>query len=74
MATKMVNIWSGKVLKNCRNCGAKIGDVFYDRRMTACEGFAMGQFSETCFNKSKMPGRAEGVRYRKNKAVQYESD
>jgi len=69
----MVNIWSAKVPKNCRNCGAKIGDVFYDGRMAACEGFTRGQFCETCFSKSKMLGRAEGVSYRKNKAGLYES-
>jgi hypothetical protein len=70
----MAKVWSGKAPKNCRNCGAKIGEVFYDGRMAACEGFTMGQFCERCFKDSSMLGRAEGVRYSKNETGTFVSD
>ena len=35
----MDTIWSNKLLERCNECYKKIGDVFYDAKIFACEGF-----------------------------------
>jgi len=62
----MDTIWSNKVPERCGECYKKIGDVFYDSKIFACEGFRQMQVCENCFERSRMLGRGEGDRYERN--------
>lgn len=59
-------IWDGKTPERCWECYRKLDNAFYNARIAACEGFKCMQVCESCFNRYKMLGRAEGERYERN--------
>ena len=62
----MDTTWSYKVPERCGECYKKIGDVFYDAKIFACEGFRQMQVCAGCFERSSMLNRGEGDRYERN--------
>jgi hypothetical protein len=57
----MDTIWSNKAPERCSECYKKIGDVFYDAKIFACEWFRQMQVCENCFERSRA-GRPSGPR------------